>query len=878
MSEARYDGAVRFALLLAIGVVACQQVKPLVIDARAGDLIIVADRASGRRVDGARLYIVGQDVLPPRAHAQSQVPLTWHIPRAALVDELGAPLSDDAVRALVVRGTHEPSESACGRCMSPAFRPPQILRSGESCPPPPFAAVGAAATESAGALRIDRPGPCACEPHTPSTLPIQPKLFEVATHADPWTSRLVIGGADGTVTLIGARHAIQIAPDGTRRERFESTDDQPCVTSTATRLPEELHDAVQLRDGRVVVAGVTALMSSVPTQFFELGEDLDVVRARTLNDPTHATIRSYHLQPGAGPDEMIGVGFQFHGLFQRVPTIMWCRVPVDGAVRCNVTRIAGFEGILTGAVTLSDSVVVAIDHRARLAILIPVTPGGQDAYTELVDVSKRAPVAGENSIAAIGRTVYTSENTVSSCEVYSAPIDRAAIDRGEFPARTLVATMSGHCRRITQTPGGNLRFASRSEAVELDANGAIAQRIDDLGAALGIGGTMAGLRSDYPGWIMATRTDGAVFRARSTDAALTRIYGATRVEDASFHTRAMTVAGGAVYALGTASRMLRVTPSGTRTPEIAEIAVAGLPEVDAAAPDSADGTIVAMGSHEVSRVDLSGSATTLALGAAFESGDRLLDIAEVSAGTHVLITQANRIIRLRGDIATPVDIEWDDPSTEVVEPMPTVDFAEACAPRSRDNPHPGGPPGSMLRAVDGGSGIGWVAGCPTLLLRVVAFAEPPYAERFAFAHADADLLIEASTETTEPDWTAVRAICPDSVVLAGPERPHEELGFLSPLVEVAPVDDTIVLRSYAGNDSVRITTDNRFGPPVALVGHGSTITGVWGDGGFGGGMHRFLGKETYILVAPAKSAAQTADGQLFVGSTYGRFSVTRVCN
>jgi hypothetical protein len=156
-------------------------------------------------------------------------------------------------------------------------------------------------------------------------------------------------------------------------------------------------------------------------------------------------------------------------------------------------------------------------------------------------------------------------------------------------------------------------------------------------------------------------------------------------------------------------------------------------------------------------------------------------------------------------------------------------------------------------------------------------ADPPYAERIALAHATDRLLTEIDIEDMDPEWTVVRAVCPDEAVMAGPETPTDDVGTYSPLVHLFPGPaGGPTLDPYSGNSSLRISLQDRTTVPIAITGPPEAFTIVWSNGWYAPSyVHRFLSPETRALPAEVTSAAQDESGNTLMALRGGRFYVAR---
>lgn len=172
-----------------------------------GEVLLVAALDADGRVLEARAWSGATDrVDVPEGGALAG----FAFPADALVDEDGVVLPLDAIS---VRLSSAVPSGGCGRCFGRAGAAPQVLRGGESCPPPLFSRPIALWGEASDArllaareeLRLDAPGDCACrsaaEPPTPEAVDFT--LRPVSPGAGFWPVERLALTSSGAVGLFG---------------------------------------------------------------------------------------------------------------------------------------------------------------------------------------------------------------------------------------------------------------------------------------------------------------------------------------------------------------------------------------------------------------------------------------------------------------------------------------------------------------------------------------------------------------------------------------------------------------------------------------------------------------------------------------------------
>ncbi len=164
-------------------------------------------------------------------------------------------------------------------------------------------------------------------------------------------------------------------------------------------------------------------------------------------------------------------------------------------------------------------------------------------------------------------------------------------------------------------------------------------------------------------------------------------------------------------------------------------------------------------------------------------------VVEVAPGTHVAIAsrrndpQDRQVWRIRGTTVEIADLPDDDPATAADELAYTQGGTCNLVRRDSENPYIGR--GSAApRGLTASHGIAWVVGCGGELHRVTAVGEPLRVERYAYTRAPG--LVFPTNPPRPYDFTTAAALCPDHVLLAGPETTTNTTGASIRLWEIRP--------------------------------------------------------------------------------------------
>lgn len=784
------------ALLLSAAICGCgaPDVLPFDPGAKAGELVIAAVAGANGEVLRTGSIVHGDALLAIPVEADATL-YSWTL---SSEDLLGA---DPA--AVLLKATSD-AGGACGRCLAPAERAPQLLHPGSSCA---LADHPRAMRYTAGAgaekiehvdraireqLRLELPGECPC-PSGQSVIEPAPFSWErIGPDRSSLPHQRVTIGEDGTLGMFSDDHAVSIDAGGTRAARDGDLE-----------LEGPVRDAIGLGPDHFLLYTYHR-EAGMPSPFVVLDHRLETITARLLID--HDPTRMRLFEGGA----------LLIGRKQSAPKmeLLACSIAQNRTRCAAITPELPYDGAFRDAARTDNGAVVAIGavgfaygrrgangawewiHEAQLAD--PPRPRTLDGI-ELESFFELA--ASGDRVFLCARAKIVEPELPAMVHVFTASV---ALDRAPV-WRALWSAPAARCEGFTRLSNGDLLLdTGPNSGALLSADGTTASAVSP-GAILGIDRPV---RSLSPGYAIAH--DGAVFRiGRDGDRAVLAdgpaITGAPAVDD-------LIAAPDGFYAVMSPGFVQKI--SYTEDGLVAEApraldGIRGDSPILHAARDSTNGALLLAGytrdatiTPALHRVDPN-TASAIELSLPIDRG-ALIDITEASPGEFAIITADQKILWLDRDrdTARELPIDWDDPRTETVETAPNEN-AECRKRRFFE-------PSSTFQAIDGAHGIAWAVGCEGAIVR----ANRAYAERVAIDEA--------------PDLTAVRALCADNAIAGASAEGDPQRG-LGRLFELYSAGQEYARRSNSGHENTPPIAGLDSGAMVELIGDGAHLTEVFGS-------------------------------------------------
>ncbi|MCC7385173.1 MAG: hypothetical protein IT384_25220 [Deltaproteobacteria bacterium] len=699
-----------------------------------------------------------------------------------LVEPSGVALSTSALAELSAGLETDTAPASCGRCLFPVSRPPWVLHPGTACAPPRFAPVwsgevggkemleaddpqGTEVAQIRERVRLLRGGPCAhpiAELGAPAALP---DLEEIFPAPDGWGADAVAATPGGALALFAGARVIEVASDGRR--------------AVLTVQPRRIIDAVGLGDGSFLVirAETPALLDGGRIERYRAGvfEPVSTPALRSAHDlelVPAALAPALDDRPAPAGLVLVAAALDSDAIGQTEPGLLACAV--GERVECLPIAVDTWTfgpSALTRLLLLSDgTVIAAMRERPTDRLLYGAR---RDDRWHFVIGEELAPAWTISAARAIGQaalacTIQDDRGGV----VMTTTLSADTVVRGAAPRWSEIPALWSGCTSITPVPGqpdhawltyGYPHF--HLNEVDLASGSALDPRTvhDVFGipfvrevAPVGVDGLL--VVSDL-GVYKSVRADRDAVE-------LAQVYGppATTELMGTVGAIAATRAGFAAFS---ASARFDVALGPATAVRVSTVSLTpyGSP---IAALETEDGSILVAGP------DLTAQQGHLwrARGAelvdlAPESDLSIYDLAPLTAETQIAVGEDWKLWSIDGDRVTPIEVDWDDPTTPEPEGPPRLERPANLfgCPLEPGATNFAGGQGPSWRDVDAAGGVAWVAGCSGALARVVPGAP---AERF-----DASRLVTtlaAGRDLVAPDFTAVRVLAPDHVLLTSVGR------------------------------------------------------------------------------------------------------------
>lgn len=881
------------ASLLLLGALSCRESRSLEIAGGPDDLVVLVVASDSAIVESAALVQPG--ALPDMFGVRPEARLIQFVIAAAdLVDDRGRALDRAALGALRVRVGPAPREPEAGevpclRCLVPAASPPQQLYPGDSCTLPSFARV-VVAGEASGALigdvrrqiRIERGGVCPCHRHraaSSAAVDYEP----ISPDRDGWPPAAVAMTPDGTVGLFSDAVAVRVDPTGRRRWRTTSS-----TTAWCDSAPSELPFVGPVRTAGGLPGRRFLVASHQPGSARDTRFDLF-----DANFVPHPVMMAQDIQPDrmhywAPRDRLMVVG---EGT-PLMPAIFSCDPAIaGGALHCELVSDRQQTGDFDDVAFIVEDLIIGVAVEEGFSYGLAQQDGSFAWAKQTLGRFRFSNGSGSRdvvrlfTVGAVGRRLFACGATPSGAAVVLTST-RTANPISEPPAWTVAAELgAGSCGSITMTstspPRGVLTFGVR-DAVELTEDGVAGPR-RRLGVILDADRDLASASAPVDGWLLIRDPVGGVLRRELGAAgAPDLVYGPPEMDEERIV--AIVARADTFWAFGRSGRMRRIEFASQV--DITSIQIDGFAPgltLSTAAPDTASGGFivsVAGGAQPLLRVSESGAVEVIPIEGLLERTERIIAIAEVASGVHVLAGTLGSLLLLRDAAVTSLEIEWDDPHTPEVESAVTPSHCWTRDLAYGDS--------TLFTGADGAAGVAWVVGCGGLLLRVRAMIDAPTAERVSINRPDQSLFVP--NVHARPVLTAVRALCPDNAIIAA--RNLNDLDAAKGRVwELAPnVDDRgqpviddfegVLVRDYGPNEGTQASIFGlSLGTPVAVIGASDKISIVRSAGSdTRSSVVRYVADHRLLWSDDLLSAAQLKRGDVLVGGLGNRLVYGRQCD
>jgi hypothetical protein len=822
---ARSQGAAFISISCAL--FGCQRVSTLAIfpDAGPNDLVIAAVQRPGGDLGQIESFLAADE--PPVLFRNSQDSLHFF----AIAE--GDLTTIEGLRAYAV-GERPEGYGACGRCSGASHSAPQAIHDGDECAVPRFAAYEGddrAAIEAR--LRIGFEGPCACAPLVEDPAAAPPVLDLLVRGEDSWPHDSIAVTASGAVALFGEHHSIAIARNGERTVREGA--DLPFAgrVFAAAGTPAGTFFTLSWEGPNRKIKVLDEELA------FAADLDLGVVGAN-LVPFREGLVMVVGEQPGQEPVALLchdDVPFDCWSLWSG-PFLQVGRTLVDAERMPDGSLVlVGFNGF------------VLVDH-------LPLDPSDRPAV-RVLGTEFTNPLLDEgvpSSLGHAGQWLLLCVQHSKDARLLAARIDRSSVTAPEPPVFRELYRGGSVCRRFSSVPGepnAARMVLALGQTVVIDASdpdAPIARDAAPTYVPLGAGETVNG---------METHDDGATvawtgFEGRSKiwlreGEALRLLYGVDEPPIAPISE--LVVAGDRVIAVRSTApsdvlyedRVESIDFEGPRGSILRAAYDSLRNELLLAGADASGGWLgraaLEGGTIEVMRPE--------GLGA-------VRRIAEIDPGRFVMSTEDERMFSLEEDRLEPIDLDWDDPTTDGIE----REVDPIC--------------GERLTDLAVAAGRAHAAGCGGTLFEIDAAA-------LASAHRIAIPPLIGDGPT--PDFTSVSAICADDVLLATPAVEDNE-GERGRTFELGPYPEDCaeprlgrcLIRADRGGAVSRAHS----GRPVAMAFDGLQALTLFHSGAVGGGSAQRVGTdgryrfpEAFVLVAAAPW------GGFVVASSAGQVLVSR---
>lgn len=783
--------------------------------------------------------------------------------------------------ASITRADREPPSGfgACGRCMGRTGSAPQLVFPGDACPPPPwipvkvwsfgpggFRSVEAdppAAAAALAAVRVDFPGACACDPPEPEArqhvtfTPIGPAWAPESFEAFAQLA------SDGTIAAFSSGAVRIVAGDGTAAEAVRALGG-PVLAAGA------LED--QGGASRFLVAADVGDAERTEAYFQLVRSDGGDIAVDPIAPSTLFGFVPRRMRRLAGEDRLYLAGTHL-GDAGAAPAFASCTV--DAGLTCTTPhRVQGCandgpeHAIIDFAAIGGGGIVGITDHNS---VVVLTTSGGEFTSSRCIDGAELPIEAGYrlsnlSTIGVLGEGLFLC-GAVPIDPLEEAPVGEILIragatgpaDVGASPFTLVDARIvrpydrpnrCGDFFEEHQTGALRLGFTyHQGRYLRLDEAGTVELSVPITDVIRD--GFVSRILSVTPSWRLllggALYDESGIGLSRqheASDAPIVRIYGDPPPSDAAEVYEDLLYVGDQDRFLAVSAfdehPMEWVTPDGALTQADHFDLYDDNTRDDVAVAitrDSTDGALVASGT--VRGVGIGNNEPWIRR-LSVETGERLQEIrtpsdtdkgprqlVELSSGTFLYYDDVGNLFVILDGVVSPVPIGFDDPFTEEVETAPD---------------------GYRILAASAAGGIGWAVGTFGLILQVHPTPEGAVAERVALSRVDAP--VDPFTSLT-----AVRAVCPDTVAIAG--RDHLLLSRPGETKEVRFEDNgpREQLRRAVRGAPVALLGDPR--APIAVTEAGAVLQG-----------DRLLGWAPFTGVREAALGG----GRLLVAGRHGRIA------
>lgn len=760
------------------------------MDLEAGAVLVYAAIDDSGASQGGVVIARDQRLLLPDVPADGRL-YTWALPPGAYVDVYGTPLDEETIAQFSV--SFDEAAGACvGRCLIPTARAPQILRPGEACRPPSFAKAEAWALDGVAVepldltpdkledvrqqTRIVREGTCACTPEGHE--PVQYRAMA------PF-------GAERQIAEVSQFEDDRLVGFGP----FDIWTYDPSTGATSTQRHDRQYAVnTNLIHVRTTAGNEVLVSASQPQRRDPVGFMLDVYERRgdtfefvrdaseDFPNPIEPTDVQRHTNNGDETLFLMGeVGAQTLSATYEAGLAL-CR---EGPIRCRVANLTVGECGARPREHVRD--VEVFDNGAAIALadrhMFFRAPGEDDWVCHPLPTELRAEdlvIDRFLNSGHIGSRYFACAITEGRFDGTLRPLVFTTTVADEAPNETLSLV---HIGPVGEWCGEFLRGATPDELrlvngwntlVELDAAGGTSTVT--VGASYGPIPWFGRLRDLDDGWHIAETAHNGLHLSRAGSGRFERVRGdevtqkydyaaivATPEDEFFLFSRHAPFQKLAIVdgPSGPTASLEVFEDHGTLDPSQLSIVAA---IVDQEATDESGASTFVIGGSDargavLHRLVIDGTRITsvepIGLPASSTSR-RIVLLAELAPGLIVAFGDADEMFAIRDGTLVQQDVDFDDPTTEVVERAPPATWS--------------------FRLIANAGGAAWVAGPDGYLFRVTAVG----AERFAF---------------TALALTAISAECPDIAWVAG-DREYADSERVTQVLTASQLRDVGSIRSH----------------------------------------------------------------------------------
>jgi hypothetical protein len=819
--------------------------------------------------------------------------VSWVIPSTVLLSEKGEVLNRDALASLTLRSHEDDAPSgSCSRCVTPSNDGIQVLRPGDACAIPAGAKrhVSESGKELVFDLEtirrsviIDRPGPCECEKsETAIAAPMTYVPYSLPGQ-NAWPYSAYALAPDGTLGVFSEIYAQIRLPDGTSRN----------LKAKGLPFRGPVIGASAVSDGFIVISQFPELLR--PHEMYHVNWDLTQFQRVWTNEESRRRIQKVY--QGHRPDQVFMAA---HDSRLHIPQLLDCTKNSSNTYDCasvlepiqdqfKLSQIVDIYKTVDDkyAVLFSDGrIAVGEMNNESWAWNILENPAifARDGKSYRFGTAKKI-IQHANHWVLCGLVTDTQSND-ESLTVFTAPKDTNALNW------TPIQFEEGDCYGMwpkKSDPSVLLVELTDDQTWELTSDLVWSQSSQTVSQQEGINHPIARVDRPTSDQIVFISADQSLFyRPKNSNSTADQLYGGLTQIPHDF-----------TSVLAFDAHILAIRADGETAkihvdqPQIEYTSIIGLlpgETIVDAHRSSHEDKILLVTTSSFARI-LQVNPQSLQIETELfsdkenpKAGRKFHKVVDTDRG-HIFVTSdEGEILHVKDAKATPVNIEWDDPSTIVKESR--LENLRKCIHDGRRI----WPSGSWFRLSPGiwqdlthKQGIVWAAGCESALVRIVTQGDQFFAQRFDTVF-ESSSLGEIITRDFPPALSTGFALCGDHVYTGshGADQVTDHRGrvWQAEFELQDSMQYTSAYKPLPSFDALDAPEQHlfriNFGFPVALLGPPEHFRFV-----FNAASHRrsfigdLSGKRSLIIDDDATSAAQIGDRLVVIGFRFGRLFIGR---